>query len=140
MKVFDRLAKAALLMDKALIDATSLKDSARKIVIYWTLATHLLPRLTIFPIIMLLGKMGTGKSQALYVIGSFSRHPVRLSLRGMTTPAIRDKLVEAYNGTAIIEEADSAWPVTVLKACEESEYSDEAIEEFRRTVLEGADQ
>src|SRR5262250_3039450 len=109
MEALERLARAAVLMEKALTETTGLQALARKTVTYWTLATHSILHLTIFPLIALLGKMGTGKSQTLYIIESFARRPVRLSLRGMTTPAIRDKLVEAYNGTAIIEEADSAW-------------------------------
>jgi hypothetical protein len=96
-------------MEKALTETTGLQDSARKTVTYWTLATHSLPHLSTFPLIALLGKMGTGKSQTLCVIENFARRPVRLSLRAMTTPAIRDKLVEAHNGTAVIEEADFAW-------------------------------
>jgi len=109
MEVLDRLARAAAFMEKTLAEATGLKDSSRKIITYWTLATHSLPHLGAFPLIALLGKMGTGKSQTLGIIENFAHRPVRLSLRGMTAPAIRDKLVEAHNGTAIIEEADFAW-------------------------------
>lgn len=96
-------------MEEALKEATGLRESARKIIIYWTLATHSLPHVSTFPLIVLLGKMATGKSQTLHIIQNFARRPIRLSLRGMTTPTIRDKLVEAYNGTAIVEEADFAW-------------------------------
>jgi hypothetical protein len=109
MDAHDKLARAAALMEKALIDATGLQESARKIVVYWTLATRSLRYESSFPIIALLGKMGTGKSQTLSIIENFAFRPVRLSLRGMTTPTIRDKFAEAFNGTAIVEEADSAW-------------------------------
>jgi len=105
----DKLARAAALMQKALTESTGLKDLQQKIVIYWTLATHSLPNANTFPLLALVGKMGTGKSQALSIIGNFARRPVRLSLRGMTTPTIRDKFAESYNGTAIVEEADFAW-------------------------------
>lgn len=79
------------------------------LVVYWTLATHSLPHLNTFPLLALLGKMGTGKSQTLSIIANFAFHPVCLSLRGMTGPAIRDKFAECNGGTAIVEEADAAW-------------------------------
>jgi hypothetical protein len=109
MEALEKLARAAVLMEKALTETTGLQAFARKTVTYWTLATHSILHLIIFPLLALRGKMGTGKSQTLCIIENFARRPIRLSLRGMTIPAIRDKLVEAYNGTAIIEEADSAW-------------------------------
>jgi hypothetical protein len=105
----DKLARAAVLMQTALAESTGLKGLQQKIVVYWTLATHSLPHVSTFPIMALQGKMGTGKSQALSAIGTFALRSVRLSLRGMTTPTIRDKLAESHNGTAIIEEADFAW-------------------------------
>jgi predicted house-cleaning noncanonical NTP pyrophosphatase (MazG superfamily) len=104
-----KLAQAALLMQRALTESTGLKDLQQKLVIYWTLATHSLPHVNTFSLLAIQGKMGTGKSQALSVIGNFSFRPVRFSLRGMTAPAIRDKFAEAHNRTAVIEEADSAW-------------------------------
>lgn len=102
-------AKAATLMQTALSESTGLRDREQKIVVYWTLATHSLPHANTFPILALQGKMGTGKSQALFIIRNFAFRPVALSLRGMTTPTIRDKFAESHNGTAIVEEADYAW-------------------------------
>jgi len=96
-------------MQTALTESTGLKDLQQKIAVYWTLATHSLPNVDTFPIFTLQGKMGTGKSQALSIIENFSFRPVKLSLRAMTTPTIRDKFAEAYNGTDVIEEADYAW-------------------------------
>jgi hypothetical protein len=96
-------------MDQALREATGLNEFARKLVIYWTLATHSLRYSDTFPLLALVGKMGTGKTQTLHIIANFAHRPIRLSLRGMTTPTIRDKFAEAHNGTAIIEEADAAW-------------------------------
>jgi hypothetical protein len=109
MNTRDKLASAAALMDGALTESTGLKDLQRKSVTYWTLGTHSLRHVNTYSMLALLGKMGTGKSQTLAIIENFARCPVRLSLRSMTTPAIRDKLAEAHNGTAIVEEADSAW-------------------------------
>jgi hypothetical protein len=105
----DKLAGAAALMQKALTESTGLKGLQQKMVTYWTMATHSLPYVNTFPLLALVGKMGTGKTQALSVVGNFARKPVALSLRGMTTPTIRDKFAESNNGTAIIEEADFAW-------------------------------
>ena len=104
-----KLARASVLMQKALTESTGLKDLQRRIVVYWTLATHSLPNVSTFPIFALQGKMGSGKSQGLSIIGNFSFRPIKLSLRAMTSPTIRDKFAEAYNGTAVIEEADCAW-------------------------------
>jgi hypothetical protein len=91
-------------MQTALSRSTGLKDRDQKLVTLWTLATHALPHLRTFPLLTLLGKMGTGKSQTLSVIGNFAFRPARLSLRGMTGPAIRDKFAECNGGTAIVEE------------------------------------
>jgi hypothetical protein len=51
------------------------------------------------------GQDGNRKTHTLHIIANFAHRPVRLSLRGMTTPTVRDKFAEAYNGTAVIEEA-----------------------------------
>ena len=108
-QVGDKFARAAALMQTGLSESTGLRDRYQKLVVYWALATHALPYLDTFPLLALLGKMGTGKSQTLSIVENFSLRPVRLSLRGMTAPAIRDKFAEAYEGTAIVEEADQAW-------------------------------
>ena len=119
-------------MQKALTESTGLKDLQQKIVAYWTLATHSLPNATTFPLLALVGKMGTGKSQALCIIGNFARRSVRLSLRGMTTPTIRDKFADSYNGTAIVEEADSAWkdPDTTFERLLSDRYQRASAEAF----------
>ena len=106
---YERIAGASELMDLALTMSTGLDEVSRKKVVYWTLATHLLPQVQMFPQLVLLGKMGTGKSETLKIIGKFARRAKMLSLRGMTLPTIRDALVECELGTAIIEEADFAW-------------------------------
>jgi hypothetical protein len=104
-----KIARAATLMQKALAESTGLREREGKLVVYWTLATHALQSLNSFPILVLLSKMGTGKSQTLKVVDNFGFRSARMSLRGMTGPAIRDKFAACYEGTAIVEEADSAW-------------------------------
>ncbi len=96
-------------MDFGLGLVTGLKVLPRKLVVYWTLATHTLPYLNTFPLLGLRGRMGTGKSQALKIIAAFAHQPLLLSLRGMTLPTIRDEFADCYEGTVIIEEADQAW-------------------------------
>ena len=66
------LSQAAVLMDMALTSVTGLKPRDLKLVIYWTLATHALPWVSMFPLLVLMGKMGTGKSQTLQIITSAS--------------------------------------------------------------------
>src|SRR6516164_2330492 len=103
------LQRAVNLMDEALAQATALKDIERKVVTYWSLGTHALAHLDTFPLLVLYGKMGTGKSQSEKVIGQFAHGSRPFSLRGRTLPALRDELAACYQGTAIIEEADHAW-------------------------------
>ena len=104
-----KLIDTATLMQRALSESTGLGERERKLVAYAALATHALPYLDTFPVLVLLGKMGTGKSQTLKIVDNFAFRSVRMSLRGMTGPAIRDKFASCYEGTAIVEEADAAW-------------------------------
>jgi hypothetical protein len=96
-------------MDVGLQLITGLNERDRKLVVYWTLATHALPNLNTFPLLALRGKFGTGKSQTLHIIKSFAYQPRAFSLRSRTEAAIRDELADSYEGTAIVEEADQAW-------------------------------
>jgi len=105
----EQIASSSRLMQLALFLSTGLDELSRKTVAYWTLATHALTHVQTFPLLVLVGKMGTGKSETLKIISKFAHRPHTLSLRGMTLATIRDELVECQNGTAIIEEADSAW-------------------------------
>jgi len=104
-----KFSKSAALMDESLSLSTGLGELNRKLVTYWTLATHSLPSVDTFPALAMLGKMGTGKSQALKVVGNFAYRRVPLSLRGMTAATIRDTFAGAFEGTAVVEEADGAW-------------------------------
>src|SRR5207302_1648263 len=88
---------------------TGLPEIERKIVAYYTVATHTIEKTNTFPLLVLQGPMGTGKSQTLRIVKAFSFRPRSLSPRGYTAAAIRDELAECQEGTAIIEEADGGW-------------------------------
>jgi hypothetical protein len=108
-EVKDRLIKAAAVMDKILEQATALDPIDRKTVIYYALATHCIEHVSTFPMLVLMGPMGTGKSQTLLAVKAFAYRARDFSLRGRTLPTIRDSLGECQDGTAIIEESDRAW-------------------------------
>ncbi len=105
----EKFARAAALMQTALLRSTGLKERDQKLVTYWTLATHSLPHVDTFPLLALIGKTACGKSTTLEIIGNFAYRPAAFSLRSMTAPTIRDKFAECGSGTAILEEADQAW-------------------------------
>ena len=109
MTLEQTLAKGAELLDMALYLSTGLQELQRKLVTYWTLATHMLPHVEVFPLLVLRGKMGTGKSETLNVIAKFAYQPHCFNLRSKTLSVIRDALVASHQGTAIIEEADQGW-------------------------------
>jgi hypothetical protein len=103
------LSELAARMDDILSQVTGLDGFARKQVVYYTLATHALESSATFPLLVLKGPMGTGKSRCQSVIAPFAIRPNNFSLRGRTLPTFRDELVKCHDGTAIIEEADQAW-------------------------------
>lgn len=109
MTDIERFARAAVLMQTALSQSTGLKELGQKLAIYWTLGTHALPHVDTFPILAMIGKTASGKSQTLSIIGDFAYRPFPFSLRSMTAPTIRDRFAECASGTAILEEADQAW-------------------------------
>lgn len=104
-----RLKEATEMMDFILERITGLSELDRKIVAYYTLSTHSVRAAHTFPLLVLLGPTGTGKSITLHVIRDFAYRPDAFSLRGRTLPTIRDELVACHDGTAIIEESDRAW-------------------------------
>jgi len=108
-KIVDQLKAAAILMDLILEDVVGLSELDRKIVVYYTMATHALEFVDTFPLLVLEGPPGTGKSTTLHVIEGFAFRPWPFSIRNATDPVIRDELAASHNGTAIIEESDEAW-------------------------------
>jgi hypothetical protein len=116
------LSSVVEVMENVLHRVTGLDDFARRLVIYYTLATHALKHLKTFPLLVLKGPMGTGKSSCLEVIARLAYQPIQFSLRGRTLPTIRDKLAECHDGTAIIEEADQAWKDAVFECMLSDRY------------------
>jgi hypothetical protein len=96
-------------IDKILEMSTGLSPMDRKIVAYYTLATHTVPYTKTFPILVFRGPFGTGKTQTLQVVKAFAYRPNSLTPRSCSPAAIRDELVECHDGTAIIEEGDAGW-------------------------------
>lgn len=107
--VHARLCKGAELMDEALRVSTDLTELNRKLVTYWSIATHMLPHLKTFPLLVLKGPMGTGKSECLGIVNRFSYNSRQFVMRGYTSAMVRDEMIACYEGTAVIEEADQGW-------------------------------
>src|SRR5947207_12845196 len=108
-KTIDLIRVTVEVIDKLLGISTGLGDLQRKIIGYYTAATHSLPSTNSFPLLVCIGPMGTGKSECSRIARAFAYKPRAMALRGMSPPAFRDQLVEAHNRTAFIEEADFGW-------------------------------
>ena len=89
--------------------STDLTELNRKLVAYWSVATHMLPHLKTFPLLVLKGPMGTGKSECLGIVERFSHNSKQFVMRGYTSAMVRDEMIACYEGTAVIEEADQGW-------------------------------
>jgi hypothetical protein len=103
------VVRCAQLMQKSFSESTCLKGLTMKCGVYWTLGTRALSQLNTYPIGAFLGRTGTGKSEAERVVANYAHRPHKMCLSGMTGPAIRDEFSSAYEATAVVEEADSAW-------------------------------
>ena len=109
-----RLIEAALEMDSMLRKSTGLPKLSRKSVIFYTLATHALKSVNIFPLLVLVGPTSVGKSTTQRVIEGFAFQPNTFALRNLTLPVLRDELAAAHEGTAVVEEADQGWKDDML--------------------------
>jgi hypothetical protein len=86
---------------------SGLDDNQAKTAVYYALATHYLSNFDWFPVLDFVGAPGTGKSKAIDVLSQIVYKPHRTSCHATMTPAaLRDELVKATDGTAIIEEGD----------------------------------
>jgi hypothetical protein len=109
LETIDIIRVAVEAIEKMLALSTGLPEMERKIVAYYTLATHSLENTDTFPLLVISGPMGTGKSQTLQIVKAFCYRPKTLTPRGYTPPALRDEFAECCGGTAIIEEGDGSW-------------------------------
>jgi len=100
-------SQAAILMDALLQLHTGLAERERKKLTYYALSTHSLPFALLCALAVLRGVQATGKSTASRIAGLFAFKPLCFSATGSTLPVFRDKLAEAHERTAIVEEADS---------------------------------
>lgn len=116
---------AGYLMESVLARVTGLDSFCSKLVVYYTLATHALNYLNTFPLLVLKGPMGTGKSTCERVVERFAFQPRLFNLRGRTVPVIRDELAKCHDGTAIIEEADQAWKDAAFESMLSDRYQRE---------------
>lgn len=108
-EINERLKPVIEIINNALAMSTGLPAVDRKIVAYYTLATYTIRRTKTYPMLVLIGPMGTGKSQTGRVVKAFAYGSRSLALRGMSPPAFRDELAECHDGTAVIEESDMGW-------------------------------
>jgi hypothetical protein len=92
-----------------LLSYSGLEPEDARTAVYYAAATWGVDQLDMFPIFPLLrfyGPPGTGKSRAMKVLASWCCRPRTLSGKRITVAALRDELAKAYQGTALIEEAD----------------------------------
>jgi hypothetical protein len=109
-QVVDEIVPECLrLADGLLARSTGLDLFKRRTVVYWSLATHALDQVARFPLLVIRGSTGTGKSQCQLIVGDLAYEAVRFSMHTSTAPIVRDKLSGAENRTAIIEEGDKGW-------------------------------
>jgi hypothetical protein len=84
-----------------------LPEEWAKTCIYYTASTYFLTIIDWIIALVLLGKPDTGKSYLLRLLRNLSFQPVPIALDERTTEvSLRNKLIEANQRTAIIEEAD----------------------------------
>ena len=84
-----------------------LDESQARILTYFAIATYGLPELQVFPLLVISGAAGTGKTTILEVLKRITYKPCPQLIDGKSTSAVfRDSL----NGlpTALIDEADEA--------------------------------
>lgn len=106
MPYINRLKQAAQHMQTVLEMCTGLNPLDVKLVMYWTIATHMLPSLDLFPILTLNGVSGSGKSTVMQLIEPFAYNPIVMTAELCTIAGLRENMAAAHNGTLLIEEAD----------------------------------
>lgn len=90
-----------------LMTASGLSTSAAKTCVYYAIGTYGLDRLNLYPLLVIYGPTGTGKSSAMKALAKLVIQPEWMGT-SLTKAGLRDKLNNAKNATAFIEEGDVA--------------------------------
>ena len=126
--------------------ASGLTDEAAKTCVYYAAGTYGLKQLDQYPILILQGATGTGKSEAMKALAKIVHNPSWLGTN-LTTASLRDGLGKAKDATAFIEEGDSATEgiianrysrdtsKTSVKRATLAGWSDQGLDYFGATVL-----
>ena len=78
-----------------------------KVCIYYCMATHNLKQIFWMPVLAIVARKGSGKSQLIHVLEKLCYKPYHITChRKMSAVSLRNELVEAKDRTAIIEEGD----------------------------------
>ena len=86
---------------------SGLNENQAKTAIYYNMATHHLKAFNWFSVKAYIGPPGTGKSNAMDLDAQLCYKPHRITCHpSMTKASLRDALVTAKSGTALVEEAD----------------------------------
>jgi len=93
---------------KLFYDVSHLNEYLAKTSFYYAAATHHLEKLSWFPILYYCGPPGTGKTETLKLMARLCQNSQVIDCHETKTKAdLRDDLVKAKDGTALIEEAGS---------------------------------
>ena len=100
-----RLIAALSLATEVLVQTTRLSRMEAKLVASYYAATHYALLLNLFPALALIGPPGYGKSSILECASGMCFRPEFFEGSQITTASLRDKLADAHEGTAVIDEA-----------------------------------
>ncbi|MFC1992884.1 hypothetical protein ACFLV3_03635 [Chloroflexota bacterium] len=88
----------------AIMGASGVTKEQAKTCLYYAVATYLIPeKISLMPLLTLIGPIGTGKTDLLTQLSKMVKEPKIISAK--TMPVLRDKLTKTT--TAIIDEAQS---------------------------------
>ena len=99
------LSAALVLATEVLVQTTGLSLMEAKLVASYYTATHYALLLNLFPALALIGPPGSGKSTILECANGLCYRPEFFEGSQITTASLRDKLADAHEGTAVIDEA-----------------------------------
>jgi len=91
-----------------IMTASGLNEMAAKTCVYYAVGTYGLGQLNLYPLLVFYGATGTGKSTAMKALSKLTHNSMWLGTK-LTQASLRDKLKEAKDATAFIEEGDAAY-------------------------------